>query len=120
MPGVRSGLTHSLTPLTQRELLFDVRPRHLLSAALPETSKGRFRVRDKQELLTFCDFPDVHGTHLRTTNVNESSFAKYTATLPYPFTPSDRHRRACRRRFFATRPHATISPPGRSRRPWNQ
>ena len=31
--------------------------------------------RDRQELLAFYDFPGVHWTHLRTTNVIESSFA---------------------------------------------
>ena len=31
--------------------------------------------RDREELLAFYDFPGVHWTHLRTTNVIESSFA---------------------------------------------
>ena len=31
--------------------------------------------RDRRELLAFYDFPGVHWTHLRTTNVIESSFA---------------------------------------------
>ena len=31
--------------------------------------------RDRQERLAFYDFPGVHWTHLRTTNVIESSFA---------------------------------------------
>ena len=31
--------------------------------------------RDRQELLAFYDFPAVHWTHLRTTNVIESAFA---------------------------------------------
>lgn len=31
--------------------------------------------RDRDELLAFYDFPAVHWTHIRTTNVNESAFA---------------------------------------------
>ena len=31
--------------------------------------------RDREELLAFYDFPGVHWTHLRTTNVIESAFA---------------------------------------------
>ena len=31
--------------------------------------------RDRQEALAFYDFPGVHWTHLRMTNVIESSFA---------------------------------------------
>ena len=31
--------------------------------------------RDREELLAFYDFPAIHWTHLRTTNVIESSFA---------------------------------------------
>ena len=32
-------------------------------------------VKDEEELLAFYDFPDVHWTHIRTTNPIESTFA---------------------------------------------
>ena len=45
-----------------------------LRRQVPE-GHGPGLARDREELLAFYDFPGVHWTHLRTTNVIESAFA---------------------------------------------
>lgn len=49
--------------------------------------------KDRDELLTFFDFPAEHWLHLRSTNVIESVFA--TVRLRHRRTKGNGHRRAC-------------------------
>jgi transposase-like protein len=49
--------------------------------------------KDREELLTFYDFPAEHGKHLRTTNPIESVFA--TVRLRHKRTKGNGSRKAC-------------------------